>query len=137
MICIGLSLTTILAGCVMGKSISAKKKAAVLKRDGGLCVLQLDGCMGDATVADHRVNRGHGGARSLDGFSNLVAACGLCNGRKEAVSGDERADLVVRGLRVEPGRTHAHSAERAREIPVMYADGLLYRLTDDGRRELA
>lgn len=118
----------------MGKPLSKKKVAAVIERDGGICVLRLDGCLGDANVADHRRSRGNGGAKSLDGMSNLVAACGLCNGAKETVTGDLRDLLVARGVIIEAGRTHAHEAEKARDTPVWYPNGERWYLTDDGRR---
>src|SRR5690606_37533551 len=111
-----------------------KKVAAVLERDGGLCVLRLQGCTTVAEVADHRANRGHGGARSLDGFSNLIAACSRCNGLKETVHGDLRAILEARGVRVPGASTHANTAARAREKTVIYPDGREYLLDDEGGR---
>ena len=103
----------------------------MLERDQHTCQLALPGCLVVATVADHRANRGAGGAgKTLDAPSNLVAACGLCNGRKE--SGAFRAELIRRGLRVASGRTHAHTAERARALPVTRLDGRAYYLKDDG-----
>lgn len=120
----------------MGKPLPKKLVALVLERDGGFCLLAFDGCVGVATVADHRANRGAGGAgRVLDCPSNLVAACWFCNGWKE--SGADRADLVKRGLRVNGGRTHTHTAEKAREIPVTYPDGITYLLDDYGGRRRA
>ncbi|QIK63807.1 hypothetical protein G7068_11875 [Leucobacter viscericola] len=116
----------------MGKPLSKKVVAAVLKRDGGLCVIQLDGCLRDANVADHRRNRGSGGARSLDGKSNLIAACGLCNGAKEDTKGELRDLLIARGVIIESGRTHEHEAQKARETPVWYPDGRVWRLDDHG-----
>ena len=118
----------------MGKPLGKKKVAAVLERDGGLCVLRLQGCTVVAQVADHRANRGHGGARSLDEFSNLIAACSLCNGHKETVDGDLRAILEVRGVRVPGASTHAATAVRARETSVVYPDGRVYLLDDSGGR---
>lgn len=120
----------------MGKPIGKKKLAVVLNRDGGLCVLQVSPhCDGVATVADHRANRGQGGARSLDEFSNLVAACGLCNGLKEDLEGEDRAEIVRRGLRLVPDSTHVKTALRAIVTPVEYPDGRLFYLLDDGGRE--
>lgn len=112
-------------------AIPAKTKALVLDRDKGLCMLRISpDCLGDATVVDHRANRGSGGAgQRLNCASNLIAACGLCNGFKE--SGADRADLIARGLRVEAGRTHEHTAEKARYTPVLFPDGLFF-LWDDG-----
>jgi len=118
----------------MGKPLGKKKVAAVLERDGGLCVLRLQGCLGDASCADHRRARGSGGAKSLDGMSNLIAACGICNGEKENTSGELRDLLVARGVIVEAGRTHAHEAQKARETAVWYPDGRVFMLDDSGGR---
>ena len=119
----------------MGKPVGKKKTDAVILRDGGVCVIQLDrDCQLVATCADHRRSRGHGGARSLDGMSNLIAACGICNGKKEDSKGETRELLVARGVIIESGRTHAHEAEKARETPVWYPDGSRWYLRDDGSR---
>ena len=122
----------------MGKGVSAKTKAAVLLRDRGLCVLQISPhCSRIATDADHRANRGHGGAKSgiLDQPSNLIGACRICNSYKE--SNADRAALVARGVRVEGGRTHAHTADKARDTPVEYPNGERWWLTDDCTRKPA
>ncbi|MGO3147112.1 MAG: hypothetical protein ACTIJ6_05470 [Leucobacter sp.] len=68
-------------------------------------------------------------------MSQLVAACGLCNGRKTHVSGDERKRLEDRGIILLPDSTHAKTALRALVTPVEYPDGKLYYLEDDGSRE--
>lgn len=117
----------------VSNGVGAKKTAAVLKRDGGLCVLKASKhCQGEATCADHRANRGKGGAKSgvLDKTSNLIAACGICNGFKEA--GADRAELIARGVRVESHSTHAKTAVRAEETPVTYPDGSRWLLDDAG-----
>ena len=116
--------------------IPAKKKAIVLLRDGGLCVLRLTGCLVEATVVDHRANRGAGGAgKRLDGFSNLIAACRLCNGAKECADKELRETLIARGVRVESHSTHAKTALRALEKPVYYPDGTVWLLDDSGSRK--
>lgn len=120
----------------MSKGIPKKTVAAVLARDRGLCVLRISRyCTGHASCADHRANRGSGGAKSgvLDQASNLVAACAFCNGYKEA--GGDRGDLVARGLRVEGASTHAKTADRARATPVQYPDGCWWLLDDNGGKE--
>lgn len=48
----------------------------VLQRDGFQCQLQLPGCTGNATHADHVVPVAHGGDDTL---GNLLAACADCN----------------------------------------------------------
>lgn len=121
----------------MSKGIPKKTVAAVLARDRGLCILKASPhCLGEALIADHRANRGSGGAKSgvLDQPSNLIAACSLCNGFKE--SGADRAHLIALGLRVEGDSTHAKTAIRARETPVMYPDGRWWLLDDDGGKEV-
>lgn len=119
----------------MASRIPKKTVALVLDRDGGFCVLRVSpDCLGEATCADHRANRQSGGAKNhvLDQPSNLVAACGICNGFKE--SGADREQLIGFGLRVESGRTHAHSAQKARERLVLYPNGAWYRLCDYGHK---
>lgn len=118
----------------MGKALPRKLVAAVLERDGGLCVVKGEMCLGEAQVAHHRVNRGAGGARSLDGMSNLLGSCSPCNGWIEDSTGEDREMLIARGIRVIPGRTHAHSAQKARDKPVWYPDGRVFYLDDDGGR---
>lgn len=115
-------------------AIPPKRVRETLRRDGGICTLRFLGCQHFATDADHRANRGAGGAKSgvLDGLSNLIAACRLCNGFKE--SGADRTKCVERGVRVDGGRTHAHTADRARETPVLYPDGKRYLLCDAGHK---
>ncbi|MBK0420383.1 hypothetical protein JD276_15245 [Leucobacter sp. CSA1] len=121
----------------MSKGIPKKTVAVVIERDHGLCVLRISpDCTGTADVADHRANRGHGGAKSgvLDRPSNLIAACGICNGYKE--SNANRAELERRGVRVRGDSTHAKTAQRALLTPVLYPDGHVYWLDDFGGREL-
>ena len=116
--------------------IPEKKKAIVLLRDGGLCVLRLTGCLIVASVPDHRANRQSGGAgKRLDGYSNLIAACRLCNSAKECADKELRETLIARGVRVESHSTHAKTALRALEKPVYYPDGTVWLLDDAGGRE--
>lgn len=115
-------------------AVGRKKSEAALKRDGGECVIRLDGCTIIAEVADHRANRKNGGAKSLDEFSNLIAACSLCNGKKETVHGEILDLLIARGVRVISDSTHAKTAVRARETPVWYPNGERWYLDDEGRR---
>lgn len=115
-------------------AISRRLRDRVLARDGEICVINLDVCTTVAEVADHRANRGAGGAKSLDGMSNLIAACSFCNGMKEMVHGEIRDLLIARGVRVESHSTHRKTAQRARETPVYYPNGRRYELDDDGGR---
>lgn len=116
-------------------AIPRKRFEVVKARDGGSCIVQGPHCVGAGQVPHHRANRGQGGAgRTLDGFSNLVLSCGPCNGWIEDCSGDARDDLVARGLRIFPGRTHAHTAKKALAVPVVYPDGVPYWLDDDGNK---
>lgn len=121
----------------MSKGLPKRLVAAVLDRDQHRCVLALDDCQGEANLADHRANRGHGGARTgvLDRMSNLVAACGLCNGAKEDATGVVRLSLEARGLRLMTDSTHRKTALRALVTPVVYPDGREFYLLDDGTRE--
>lgn len=117
-----------------GVSIPKRQVVGVLERDDFVCVLQLPGCLWDASCFDHRSNRGIGGSKVLNGMSAGVAACGICNGNKEDSTGEEREELKRRGLIVAKAATHAATAARLRLTPVLYPDGNEYWLTDDGRR---
>lgn len=120
----------------MGKALPKKVRDAVIARDDGICVLQISpDCSRAASCADHRANRGAGGAKHgvLDQPSNLIAACGFCNGFKEA--GADREELLRRGVRVQSDSTHQKTAERARTTHVRYPDNRVFYLNDDGTRE--
>ena len=105
-------------------TVTAADKTAVIDRDGGFCLLMLAGCLGEAQTADHRANRGQGGAGDiLDGGENLIAACSICNGNKENATGIVRLDLIERGLRVLPGATHRKTLDRVRITPVQGIEG--------------
>jgi 5-methylcytosine-specific restriction endonuclease McrA len=51
----------------------------IIKRDGGICQLQLPGCTHVATSADHIIPASKGGT---DEDHNLQASCLPCNLRK-------------------------------------------------------
>jgi hypothetical protein len=104
----------------------------VLARDNYRCVLALPGCLGEATVADHRANRGAGGSKVLDNPSCLIAACALCNGAKEDAHGSVLVELRVRGVRVLKAGTNHATAARCRVTPVLYPDGVMRWLIEDG-----
>ncbi|MFL2002278.1 HNH endonuclease [Microbacterium sp. A1-JK] len=110
-------------------TVTVNDKKDVIARDGGFCLLALAHCTGEAQTADHRANRGQGGAGDvLDGGENLVAACAICNGMKEVATGRTRNDLIQRGLRVLPASTHAKTALRVRLTPVQTLDGSWWSL---------
>jgi hypothetical protein len=115
---------------------SAKLKAIVFDRDGNRCVIAGPNCTGVAVDPDHRANRGSGGSKVLDIPENIISACRLCNGMKEDVDRERRADLIARGLRVEKAATNAVTVERCRLRPVMYPDGWFF-LEGNSRREVA
>lgn len=103
--------------------VSTKRRDAVIARDGGRCVIAGPGCLVDATLADHRANRGSGGSKVLNEMVCLIAACVLCNGAKEDADGPYRARLIARGIRVEKDSTNQKTLERCRLRPVLYVDG--------------
>lgn len=107
----------------------------IIERDHGSCVLNLAGCTRIASLADHRSNRGAGGAAILNHPSVLVASCGLCNNGKEDAHGEQRQKLVRRGLRVIPDSTHQKTLARAKTTPVQYPDGRWFYLREDGGRD--
>lgn len=106
----------------------------VLARDKGRCVLNLPGCLINASVADHRADRGHGGSQLLNDPAALIAACGLCNGRKTEAHGAELARLYERGLKVLKDSTNEKTLERCRITEVVYPDQTVCLLTSSGLR---
>ncbi|GLU88911.1 hypothetical protein [Agromyces sp. NBRC 114283] len=114
--------------------IPKKLVALVLDRDRGRCVLNLPRCLGAASVADHRANRGSGGSKVLDDARALIAACGLCNSDKADASGETRAELIRRGVIVEKAATNHQTVVRCAYTPVEYPDGARLYLLSDGRR---
>lgn len=119
-------------------AVDVAKKRAVIARDGGFCLLALQNCIGEAQTADHRANRGQGGAGAvLDHGANLIAACSICNGDKERATGVVLLDLIERGLRVKPGATHRHTLERVHLTPVQVLDGSWWMPMDHTRRRPA
>lgn len=109
----------------------------VLERDGYRCVIAGPDCLGVASCPDHRAGRGHGGdsTRLLDDPANLIAACGLCNGRKEDATGAWAEDLIRRGIRVlRYGQRADQILGRVRATPVEYPDRVWWTLTSDGAR---
>ena len=109
--------------------------AKILERDNYSCVLNLPGCLGEATVADHRANRGAGGSKQLNNPACLIAACVLCNGAKEEAHGEYLARLRVFGLRVLKAATNYETVHRCIDTPVTYPDGSTYKLNSDGTRK--
>lgn len=108
---------------------------AVLKRDGGWCLLALPGCLGEATVADHRAERGMGGSTILNDGRALVAACGLCNGLKSGnLSTILRHNLYIRGLYVPKAATNEATLARCAETPIESLEGERYFLIDEHTR---
>jgi hypothetical protein len=112
------------------KTIPKDLVRGVLERDGGFCLLALPGCLGEASVADHRAERGMGGSDVLNHGVALVAACGLCNGRKTHLGTIERYGLIQRGLIVPKAATNQQTLIRCAETPVEYLDGERHFLID-------
>ena len=98
-------------------------KRAVIRRDGGFCLLALPGCLGEAGTTDHRANRGAGGSRVLNDPVNLIAACAVCNGLKADATGVLKLDLLERGLLIKPAATHESTLQLAIITPVVGLDG--------------
>lgn len=109
-------------------------KRAVIRRDGGFCLLALSRCQGEATTTDHRANRGMGGSRVLNDPVNLIAACALCNGDKADAPALVLLELELRGLWVRPAATHEKTLARARETPVEALDGTHWFLLSESER---
>jgi len=116
-------------------SIPRKIVEQVLDRDNHECVIAGPNCTHEATVADHRANRGAGGSKVLDSPECLVAACGIDNGAKEDADESTRADLVRRGVRVPKASTNAATRRRCAVTAVAYPDGTVWFLLPTGGRE--
>lgn len=115
--------------------IPKKVKDAVLDRDSHRCVLRSFGCLGAATVADHRVGRGMGGNPRLDVPVNLVAACAVCNGLKES-DAQFRRECTRAGIHIARSQSTIIDLERAARIPVRYPDGSWWLLTGAERHPM-
>lgn len=109
----------------------------VLSRDGHVCQLNLIGCTYVATVADHRANRGMGGSPKLNNAVNLIAACQMCNGLKETLTGEALNDVKRRGLRLVHASTPEQTLEYAGDTPVKYRTGDWYYLDTTGHRQIS
>ncbi len=113
---------------------SASVKRDVIQRDGGLCLLALSGCTGEAQTTDHRANRGSGGSRVLNHPSVLVAACTACNGAKADAHSLTLLDLVERGLFVRRAATNAETLTRCQQTPIQDVEGDWWWLIDASTR---
>jgi hypothetical protein len=82
----------------MTSGFTAEQKRIIIWRDGGKCCM----CGRPAEVANHRLNRGMGGRRSLNILENGCALCWACN------------DLIERDPDL---------AAKARELGVKLTDG--------------
>lgn len=117
-------------------SIPKKLVLTVLERDRFVCQLACStACLVEATVADHRANRGHGGSKILNDAAALVAACGICNGAKEDAHSLILLELETRGLSLLKDSTNAKTLQRCRETPMQDIEGAWWFLLSDGRRE--
>ncbi len=83
-----------------------RNRPRAMRRDGGLCQLRLEGCLGLASEVDHQVGLARGGSDRLD---NLQAVCVSCHQKKtqgEAREGTHRrraAAIHVDHKRKHPG----------------------------------
>lgn len=84
-------------------TFSTVEHAAILLRDGGICVMSgADDCPGgEATEVNHRRNRGMGGGGDSS-LANGVAIEAACNGLLEA-DADFAAEGLRRGAKLLPG----------------------------------
>jgi hypothetical protein len=108
--------------------IPKKLVVQVLERDGGWCVIAGPACLGEATVADHRANRGSGGSTVLNDVRCLIAACGLCNGWKADASRWDRDELIRRGLIVLKAATNQETVRKCQMQAVEYPNGDVFWL---------
>ena len=111
-------------------SLSAKKRNAILERDGWVCV--ACGTLTMLTI-HHRINRGMGGSALVDSPAHLLSICNPCN-----VAFESNAD------RAEQARAYGYKlAKNAKppidptSVPVKYAmDGNWYLLDNLGNRKI-
>ncbi|MEO3922675.1 hypothetical protein ABGB07_02150 [Micromonosporaceae bacterium B7E4] len=95
------------------------------ERSGGLCEMQLPGCLGRATDVCHRIKRGMGGrkgaARELNNrLSNVIHGCRECHGWTHARP-EEAYDL---GLMLREGQDPENEPVTRRcEWVYLYDDG--------------
>lgn len=115
-------------------SIPKKLVKLVLERDGFWCMIGGISCTRQATVFDHRANRGAGGSKSLDVPECGIAACWSCNGAKADAVGLWRLELESRGVIVPKMATNAQTAVRCAQTPVKDPWGDSWYLMPDGTR---
>lgn len=66
-------------------TISAKTRKAIYERDSFRCAAEGPGCTRfTGLTVQHRINRGMGGSKLLDGLENLLTLCSRCNERLES-----------------------------------------------------
>jgi hypothetical protein len=78
-----------------------------------------------------------GGSRILNNTVNLIAACSLCNGAKETLTGDALNDIKRRGLRLAHAGTPQQTLQYAAETSVQYRNGDWYYLDTTGHRTIS
>lgn len=104
--------------------ITDKIRRQVFERDNWACTACATG---EGLTVHHRANRGMGGAKSMDMLSNLLTLCAHHNGLLE--SDAQFAEI---------GRHNGWKIskwESPQDRPVLYPDGEMYCLTNDGRKE--
>lgn len=109
-------------------TVSPKVRSQVFERDCKCCV--ACGTSYGLTI-QHRINRGMGGSKRLDGYANLLTLCFACNTALEsdaafAEKGRDMGWKVHRNRGIDPA-----------DIPVFYhGDSRQWLLDDDGERRL-
>lgn len=104
-------------------AVSASKRKRVYERDGNMCA--NCGSTHGLTI-QHRINRGMGGSKLLDGFANLMTLCALCNQRLEMV-----AEAAEKGI--DNGHKLRSWQNPEKEPVYFWMDGWFY-LKPDGTR---
>jgi hypothetical protein len=111
-------------------AIPKKLVELILARDHGVCVINGPHCTGEATVADHRANRGAGGSKVLNDPRCLIASCWIDNQWKEDSTGEDRWELERRGVIVLKAATNADTVRACAFKAVEYPDGRRFFLLD-------
>ena len=76
----------------------------VLRRDGYVCQVRYECCVGAATEVDHKLNRARGGG---DAMSNLQAICVPCHKRKTAAE-STAARRAIKEAGIHPDKKLKH-----------------------------
>lgn len=87
----------------MTNGFTIEQVAAVLMRDGGMCMMTGAGSCSNHLTANHRLNRKAGGSKLRNGMGN---ACAICDHHNDRIESDAEAAEVARerGVKLREGQ---------------------------------